>query len=225
MHRLSAGAQPLLRSLMVVSSLIGCARAPTEPAVQPAHDALSGVLPVALAASPSAKVASLLPIAADYRVVLGSDGTLALALLSEDRRLLGRLAIAAGDGPRGSPGVRIEIEDVYGEALQIEAWSSAGALHGRAFVGRRSVAWQVRLDEDGSLAGERWSAPRRDAVDELLALQRARALGADLRELAPRLSDAPVLADRIALAELALELSLRAWAGHGRARLPAVGPP
>lgn len=223
MYLQTAGVQPWLCGLMSILLLIGCAPAPKELAVQPARDAVSGVNPVALEAAPSPAAASLLPIEVEYRVVLGSDGTLALALLGVDRRILGRVAIAAGDGPHGSPGVRVEVEDVDGRALRVEAWSSAGALYGQAFVGPRAVSWRVRLDDDGSLAGERWSSPRRGAIDELVALQRARALGADLCELAPQLSDARVLAERIALAELALELSLRAWTGHGRAHLPTVG--
>lgn len=208
--------------LLLVVLTAGCARAPIVRAVTPARDAASGGQQRDFAASPSPDATALLPPGAGYRVVLGSDSTLGLAIVAADRRILGRVAIAAGAGPHASPGVRMEIEDVGGQTMQIEAWSSAGALHGQAFVGARSVQWRVRYAKDGSLAGERWSLPHRDAVDELVALHRARVLAADLDVLATELSDACVLAERLALATLALELSVRAWAGYGRARLPTV---
>lgn len=224
MNRQTTGAQSLLRGLMILSLASGCAPAPTLPAVDPAgdgHPKLVDNPQWAIEAAPNA-AARLLPVGTDYRVELASDGMLAAALVGPDWRILGSMAIADGTGPRDSPGVRVEIEDLDGQPLRIEAWSSAGALHGQAFVGRRSVAWRVRQEPDGSLAGERWSPPQRDAIDELLALQRARALGADLGELAIGLSNGCELAERIALAELALELSIRAWAGHGRSRLPTI---
>lgn len=220
MDREHAGAQQLLRGLIILSLASGCARPPMVPAVEPAVG-LDGGPQWAIEAAPAA-AARLLPVGTDYRVVLASDGMLAAVLIGSDWRTLGRIAIADGMGPRDSPGVRVEIEDVDGRPLWIEAWSSAGALHGQAFVGGRSVAWRVRQEPDGSLAGERWSPPQRDAIEELLALQRARALGADLSELATELSNGCELAERIALAELALELSIRAWAGHGRSHLPTI---
>jgi hypothetical protein len=222
MDRKTVGAQPWLRGLMICSLVIGCARPPTQSAVLPAEDGAGDGAARAFEAAPAA-AAAFLPIGTDYRVVLASDGMLAAALLGPDRRILGRMAIAAAVGPRESPGVRVEIEDVDGQTMRIEAWSSAGSLYGQAFVGQRSVAWRARLEDDGSLAGESWSLAQRDAVEELVALRRARALGADLGVFATGLSEGCVLAERIALAELALELSVRAWAGHGRSRLPKVG--
>jgi hypothetical protein len=209
-------------ALMIVSLTIGCARTPTETAVEPVRDGASDGRQLALAASPSTAATAMLPVGTSYRVVLGSDGTLALAIVAPDQRLLGRMAIAAGAGPHGSVGVRVEFEDVDGQTMHLEAWSSAGAVHGQAFVGARSIHFRARQDDDGSLAGERWSLAQRDAIDELVTLQRARALGAELGGLTTGLTNDCVLVERIALAELALELSIRAWAGHGRSRLPTI---
>jgi hypothetical protein len=219
--------------LLIVSLLAGCTQA--APAVVPERDGaqLGGDRHLALEARPSAAAAESLPNDVGYRVVLAKDGTLALALVSADQRILGRLAIAAGSGPHGSPGVLVEFEDTDGRSTRVEAWSSAGALHGHAFVDERSAHWRVRHEADGSLAGEAWSVPHAKATEELEALRRARALEMDLGVLAATLaSDGAldettrcVLVERLAFAELALELSIRAWMGRGRAQLPTIGTP
>lgn len=221
MDRQFVTAQPCLRGLMLATLTLACARAPFEPLVIPERDSASDGRSAGFEASPSAAAPSL-PPGASYRVALASDGTLAVALLGADRRLLGRMAIAAGAGPHASPGVRVQLDDLTGPSLMIEAWSSAGALHGQAFVNGHAVAWRVRLEADGTLVPERWSLAHRGAINQLATLHRARDLAADLRELARQQSHSPVLADRIALAELAIELSLRAWTGHARAHLPNI---
>jgi hypothetical protein len=149
-------------------------------------------------------------------VIVGADG-----------RFLGRLRIATDERALASVSMRVDYEDLGGQVTRVEAWSFAGSIDGQALVGRRSANFRVRLGADGSLAGERWSLAHRSAGAELLELRRARAIGADLGVLATELSsgahDRCEIAERIALAELALELSVRAWAGEDRARLPAVG--
>jgi hypothetical protein len=233
MDRKIIGAQPLLRRLFLTVSLIaGCATSPEEAAVSPVS-AFEELRPVTLDALPSPAAAALLPGDARYRIALGPDGTLALLILGPDRRILGHMRIAAGAGPRESPGVRVEWEEKDGRTARVEAWSLASSLRGHAFVGERSAAWRVRHDSDGSLAGEGWSIPRRGpaAAAEAAELERARMLGAELGEFVTWLASSGAieerlaceLAERIVLARLALDLGKRAWTGHGRARLPTLG--
>ncbi|HLT35530.1 MAG TPA: hypothetical protein VK034_04570 [Enhygromyxa sp.] len=231
MDRQTPRAQPLVRALLIVALVPGCIRAPGEAAVDPAATHEAGDR-VTLESRPSAAAAALLPVDAHYRVVLADD-TLALAIVSADRRLLGRMQVAPGIGPHDSPAVRIEWEQQDGHTARVEAWSSAGGLRGHAFVGERSAAWRVRHEADGSLAGEGWSRPRRSPATEaeLLELRRARAIGADLGELVIELANGGVMEDRrgcelverVAFAELALELGVRAWTGDDRSRLPKIG--
>jgi hypothetical protein len=232
MERQALAAPPSVGALLIVSWLSACAQPPAV-AVAPERDGarVGGDRQVTLEARPSPAAAESLAIDVRYRVVLANDGTLALALVSPDRRVLGRLAVAAGIGPFASPGVLVEFEDTDGRSTRVEAWPSAGGLHGHAFVHGRSAHWQVRHEADGSLAGEAWSLPHRDAMadDELRALQRARVMQTDLGTLAAELAldeyERCVLIERLALAELALELSIRAWNGRGRAHLPTIGMP
>lgn len=225
--------QTILCGLMMLSLAGGCVLAPGETAVASATGFVEDDARVVLEGRPSPTAAALLATGARYRVVLAEDDTLALAIVTPDRRIIGRMRIAAGAGPHASPAVQVEWEEHGGRTARVEAWASPGGLRGRLFVGDRSAAWRVRLDVDGSLAGEGWSLPKHGPASEveLAELRRARAIGADLRELTDELSRRAViddrrsceLAERIAMAELALELGHRAWTGHGRARLPVVG--
>lgn len=232
MNRQIFGAQPWLRSLMLVVLLVGgCARVPGDAVVGPVESHEDGRAAV-LEARPSPTAAALLPADARLRMALGPDGTVALVIIGPDRRIVGHMRIAPGTGPRERPGVRIEWEEHGGRTAQVEAWSSAGGLQGHAFVGERAAAWRVRYDADGSLAGEGWSAPRRGSAraGELAELERARVLAAELGELVTLLSNSGVLderrscalAEQVLFAELALDLGARAWTGHGRAHLPTV---
>jgi hypothetical protein len=239
MYRQIDGVQGYLRGLIpTVLLMFGCAPGTAEPPRPP-----TSVGPVvehgvgddryaALEALPSAAAAELLPVDARYRVVLGVEGTLALVIVGPDQRILGRLHIATKARPWAIVGTRVDYEDVGGRATRVEAWSSAGSIDGQALVGDRSARFRVRLGADGSLAGERWSLAHADhSSPELLELRRARAIGADLGALATQLSsvgafakyDRCELGELVALAGLALDLSVRAWAGEGRARLPGVG--
>jgi hypothetical protein len=234
MDRKIIGAQPLLRRLsLTVSVIAGCATSPEKAAVGPVSG-FQELRPITVEdALPSPAAAALLPSDARYRIARGPDGTLALLIVGPDRRILGHMRIAAGAGPRESPGVRVEWEEKGGRTARVEAWSLASSLRGHAFVGERSAAWRVRHESDGSLAGEGWSIPRRGpaAATEAAELERARLLGAELGEFVTWLASSGAieerlaceLAERIVLAKLALDLGKRAWTGHGRARLPTLG--
>jgi hypothetical protein len=152
---------------------------------------------------------------------------IALVVVSPDDRISGRFRIRPLDRADAGYGSTIVIDDFGGPDVTVEAWSSAGDLCGEATVGDRHAAWQVRVDSDGSLAGESWSVRH---GSRSLELRRARAIGADIAALAAELVDSGALAptaereltELVVLAELALELSVRAWDGRGRASLPRV---
>jgi hypothetical protein len=228
----------LLLSVLACSWLTACASAGMiEPASEPnggpevfgpvvAHGAGDGRY-VALEARPSLAAAELLPSRAHYRVTVPADGSLALVIVGVDQRILGRLRIDAIVASHHSAGVRLELDDLTGRATRVEAWSSAGSLHGQVSVGERSARWRVRLEPDGRLEPERWPTKHRgpEAAAELLELRRAQAISADLFVLASQWTS-PELADDLTelftLAELALDLSHRAWSGTHRAKLSPV---
>ncbi|MFO7567989.1 MAG: hypothetical protein R6X02_35435 [Enhygromyxa sp.] len=233
MDRQTHGTRLFLRGLTLITALAGgCARAPSDALVDPVRT-FEALDPTVFEALPSPAAAALLPDGARLLVALGSDGELGLLIVGPDQRILGHLRIAAGSGPRESPGVRVEWEQHSGRVARVEAWSSAGGLCGQTFIGERSAAWRTRHEPDGSLAGEAWSLLRRGPTfaAELAELERARVLEAELAELLPRLSSAAALdarqtcalAERLRFAELALDLGKRAWTRHDRARLPRVG--
>lgn len=188
---------------------------------------------VAAESRPSPTAAALLPEGARYRLVATED-EIAVVVTTADNRIAGRLRIRpldrAGDDSGYGYGSAIVIDDFDGPAATIDAWSSAGGLHGEATIGDRRAAWTVRVDADGSLAGERWSVRHGCDSAESVALRRARAIGSDVGRLAVELARIGALPDaseraltqQALLAELALELSVRAWEGHGRANLPRV---
>ncbi len=240
MYRHSHDARGVLRALIPTFLLVaGCAPCSEliEPTIAPgsigpvvAHGVGDGRY-VALEAVPSPTAAELLPANAHYRAVLGVDGQLALVIVAPDQRILGRLHVADDERHRSTVGTRVDYEDLSGRTTRVEAWSFAGSIDGQALIGKRSARFRVRLEPDGSLAGERWSLAHGDAATaELDELRRARAIGADLGDLAAQLSSSGAFADhdrcalveRLALAELALELSVRAWDGEERSRLPVV---
>jgi hypothetical protein len=218
-------------SLLIVSLLSGaaCASAEISPAIQrgPAERRQ-----VALESWPSTTAAALLPRGARYRLVATAE-EIALLVVTPDDRISGRLRVrplARADTGYGS---RIITDDFGGPDATIDAWSSAGSLLGEATVGDRRAAWQVRVDPDGSLAGERWSFPRARRSPhsaELEALRRARAIGADVAAIYVEMLRSGALpsgmqddlGELVVLADLALDLSMRAWEGRGRASLPRV---
>jgi hypothetical protein len=184
---------------------------------------------VALESWPSAAAAPLLPDGARYRLVATAQ-EIAVVVVSPDNRISGRLRIRPLDRADAGYGSTIVIDDFGGPDVTIDAWSSAGGLCGEATVGHRHAAWQVRVDPDGSLAGESWSVRHGSRSLELTELRRARAIGADIAALTTELVDGGALApaaeheltELVMLAELALELSVRAWDGRHRASLPRV---
>lgn len=184
---------------------------------------------VALESRPSAAAARLLPEGARYRLVATAQ-EIVLVVVSPDNRISGRLRIRPLDRAESGHGWTIMLDDFGGPDATIDAWSSAGGLSGHATVGERQATWRVRVDADGSLAGERWSVRHGSRSLELTELRRARAIGADIAALAAELihsgAFAPTaereLIELVVLAELALELSVRAWDGRGRASLPRV---
>lgn len=219
-------------SICSVLSVRGCA-----PELAPASATPAGVSGtrsaddqrVALEFWPSAAAAPLLPGGARYRLVATAH-EIALVVVSPDDRISGRLRIRPLDRADAGFGSTILIDDFGGPDASIDAWSSVGGLCGEATVGQRHAAWQVRVDPDGSLAGESWSVRHGSRSLELTELRRARAIGADIAALAAELMGSGALdptAEReltelVVLAELALELSVRAWDGRGRASLPRV---
>jgi hypothetical protein len=184
---------------------------------------------VALESWPSAAAAPLLPSGSRYRLVATAH-EIALVVVGPDDRISGRLRIRPLDRADAGHGSTIVIDDFDGPEATIGAWSSAGGLCGEATVGRRRATWQVRVDADGSLAGERWSVRHGARSLELSELRRARAIGADIAALADELVASGALAptvereliELVVLADLALELSVRAWDGRGRASLPRI---
>jgi hypothetical protein len=224
----------LLLSVLACSWLTACASAGmVEPEGGPeafgpvvAHGAGVGRY-VALEARPSLAAAELLPSRAHYRVTVPAAGSLALVIVGADQRILGRLRIDATVASHHSAGVRLELDDLTGRATRVEAWSSAGSLHGQVSIGERSARWRVRLEADGRLEPERWPTKHRgpEAAAELLEIRRAQAISADLFVLtsqwaSPELADD--LTELLTLAELALDLSHRAWSGTHRAKLSPV---
>lgn len=205
----------------------------SQPATHP-HRAVASVQAMdhgrhlTLESSPSSSAAPLLPPGAHYRVILVGPDELALLVLGPDDRIAGRLRVEPLDRANASGASTITIDDFGGPLTTVEVWTGPGGLRGQTKVGDQRAHWRVRLDADGSLAGERWS-PRH--AKRSTQLRRARALGADLAQVAASLrrsgsleaSTRRDLSELIALTELALDLSVRAWEGHDRAHLPKVG--
>lgn len=217
----------LLSTTACAGAAAEVARAPSGPS-----EAIHGTLPdrpLTLESQPSAAAAALLPDGARYRLVATAK-EVALVVVGPDDRISGRLRIRPHDRADAGYGSTIMIDDFGGPDATIDAWSSAGGLHGAATVGDRRAAWQVRVDPDGQLAGESWSVRHGTGSLELTELRRARAIGADIVALADELVGSGTLtpaaerelAELVVLAELALELSVRAWDGRGRASLPRV---
>ena len=216
---------------------LGCIRpsvecAPFSGEIEPSAITASGEADertVALESRPSPAAASLLPSGARYRLIATAE-EIALLVVTPDNRISGRLRIRPLDRLDGY-GSTIVIDDFSGPEATIDTWSSAGGLFGQARVGERRAAWKVRVDTDGNLAGEHWSVRHGSHSAEIETLHVARAIGADIRWLASELARSGVLApgregeltERAMLAELALELTVRAWEGRGRASLPRVG--
>jgi hypothetical protein len=224
-----------LAALLICSLLpaTACAHSGSAPTSAPMAATTSAEGHVALESWPSPAAAALLPTGARYRMV-ATAREIALVVVGADDRIAGRLRIQAREQARDRAnagyGSTITLDDFGGPTATIDAWSSAGGLCGAATVGDRHAAWQVRVDADGSLAGEHWSVRHVSASRELTELRRARAIGADLAALATELIDSGALAstaereltELVVLADLALELSVRAWDGRRRASLPRV---
>jgi hypothetical protein len=220
-------------SLLVGSLLTGTgcvhASAETSPGSAVIEPCSAEAHQVTLEFQPSATAAPLLPGGARYRLVATQD-EIALLVVTPDNRISGRLRIRPLDREDIVYGSTIVMDDFGGLDATIDAWSSAGGLRGEATVGDRRAAWQVRVDPDGSLAGERWSVRHGSHSIELTELRRARAIGADVAALAAELVDSGALPsateheliELMVLADLALDLSVRAWEGRGRASLPHV---
>jgi hypothetical protein len=220
-------------SLLIFVLLSGTARASTEMSTV---SAVAEPTPVeggrvALESRPSAAAASLLPEGARYRLVTTPE-EIALLVMGPDNRISGRVRIRplGRDRVDASYGATIIIDDFGGPDATIDTWSSAGGLSGKLRVGNRRASWRVRVEPDGSLVGERWSVRHGPRSLELAELRRARAIGADIAALCRELVSSGALAPEMAneltelvvLAELALDLSVRAWDGRGRASLPRV---
>lgn len=224
-------------SICTLLSASACARSETAPcSADPGeviHSNMDGQR-VALESSPSAAARALLPDGARYRLVATAE-QIALVVVGPDDRISGRLRIRpldradAGYGYVGY-GYAIMVDDFGGPDATIDAWSTGSGLCGEATVGDQRATWQVRIDADGSLAGESWSVRHGSRSVELTELRRARAIGADIAALATELVGSGALApatereltELVVLAELALELSVRAWDGHGRTSLPRM---
>jgi hypothetical protein len=221
---------PLTLLVCSLLSVTACMHAPTASASAAAHTRGADEQRVALESWPSAAAAALLPGGARYRVVATAE-EIALVVVGPDDRIAGRLRIRPLDRANAGYGSTIVIDDFGGPDATIDAWSSADGLCGEATVGDRRAAWHVRVDPDGSVAGEHWSVRHGSHSAELTELRRARAISADIAALASELVDSGALAlttereltELVTLAELALELSVRAWDGRGRASLPRVG--
>jgi hypothetical protein len=210
--------------LVVLSSLLGCAKAPTMAASSPivAHGVVDGPT-VSLESRPSPTAAQLLPEDAHYRVVFVAPREVALLVEDPRGRITGRLRIHSLE----HEGATVLIDDFDGPAARIEAWPTVAGLRGQATIGQGHASWQVSVDLDGSLAGRRWSGRQRGPAELLDNLRRARAIGHDLGRITHELQYNGALADArllelVTLAELSLDLSVRAWEGHDRARLPAL---
>ncbi|PRP92229.1 hypothetical protein ENSA5_50310 [Enhygromyxa salina] len=185
---------------------------------------------VALESVPSPHASALLPPGARYRVVVAAPNELALVIVRPDDRISGRLRIRPSEACAGcsGPASSIMLDDFDGPPARVDVWASAGAMGGEATVGQRSAHWRVRLSPDGSVAGETWSVNHGAPSDELAELRRARAISADLQLLGVELQRSGALeptserelTELLALADLALELSVRAWEGRDRATLP-----
>jgi hypothetical protein len=220
----------LVCSLLPVSACAQARHAPASAAPgEPVHTESADDQRVALESSPSAAAAALLPSGARYRLVATAE-QIALVVVGPDGRISGRLRIRPLDRADAGYGSTIVIDDFGGPEATIDAWSSPGGLCGEATVGGRRAAWQVRVDPDGSLAGESWSVGHGSHSLELEELRRARAIGADIAVLATELMNSGAIAfttereltELVMLADLALELSVRAWDGRGRASLPRM---
>jgi hypothetical protein len=217
----------------------GCARGSAPSAEEPVQSAqivargIGNGRHLSLESEPSTAAAALLPSGARYRVVIASPEQIALVVVTPDQRILGRMRIRSVEGPLTSLGSSIIVDDFGGPSATIDAWSSPGALRGEAVVGTHKASWQVQLAADGTLAARSWSARQTTRSAELLELRRAHAIGSDLARLTAELSRRGLLevdtrrdlGELISLAELSLDLSLRAWEGRGRAKLPKLGWP
>jgi hypothetical protein len=243
--RVTRTARPSSAVFLLICLLAGgCGSIPSEVAsIQPApvaHDPTGPVIAhgishgrhFALESRPSSGAAALLPAHARYRVVLGRPGELALVVVSPSGQVLGRLHVRPLAASLGGPASRIVVDDFDGPPALIEAWSTVDGLRGEATVAGRSARWRVRLDTNGGLVGEAWSAKQGSRGPELAQLRQARAIGADLGQLGAQLrrgaSLEPAiereLLELLTFTELALELSVRAWEGRGRSELKRLEP-
>lgn len=214
-----------IRSLVVGSMLaLGACASPSAELAHTVPPDMGAV--VGIDAWPSPAAAALLPEGVGYRFAVASPGEIALLVMSRDGRIAGRVRILADD-----QWCEVVVDDFAGAQVQVDARTTGDRVEGRVIVGRREATWRVRMDADGSLAGERWSA-RTGSGDaaEHVNLLRARALTHDINRIAIEREDLlPEGALELAvLAELSVELSVRAWERRGRAHLPSlaslVGP-
>ena len=205
----------------------GCASTPPT-ALSPAPETTTLAVS-ARAASPSPATSTRMPSAANYYLALGQRGDLGLLVSSSDGRIWGRLYLDAGsiDGQ-----IHLAFEREGFDNLALEARGGAGVLDGTLDTDALAVSWRAASDASGQLHGQRWSAHGGNA-ESCAQIHDVHALLDDLRELGPTLADAAAwsgpdrqaLVERLALAELALELSERACERRDRADLPKVTGP
>lgn len=194
---------------------------------------------LSLIAEPSERAATSLPVGARYHVAAASPESVALAFVSADARVLGRLAVRLDEdatSPLGGSGLVLEHETPDGRRVVIEARTRGDRIEGRVHLDGEAASWRVRLSSTGELDGERWSARGRSSDTDLELLRATASITADLGELvdasvhasidelSPEL-DACSLAELTHLAQIATELSVRAWLGQDRAQLPSVTGP
>jgi hypothetical protein len=234
-HRERAGRHGLgeLAELLTVLACVspGCARGSAEP-TRPQTAEVVAEPRAAHRADQRARVhgwgrptagLAWLPEGARYLVSISAEEDLTLEVVDARGRRLARLELWAA--PEHAPSftlaeVELRLVDLDGAHARVVAWAHAGSITGALELDGRAASWRVGLGADGSLAGQRWSRRVREAG--LARLGRTHALLDDLAGLALALERCE-LGERLALATLALELGARAWAGVGRARLPAVG--
>lgn len=208
-----------IRSLVVGSMLaLGACASPSAEIAHTVPPDMGAV--VGIDAWPSPTAAALLPEGAGYRLAVASPEEIALLVMSRDGRIAGRVRILV-DGQL----CEVVVDDFAGSQVQVDVKTTGDRVEGRAIVGRQETTWRVRMDADGSLAGERWSA-RTGSGDaaEHVNLLRARALTHDINRIVVEREDLlPEGALELAvLAELSVELSVRAWERRGRAHLPSL---
>ena len=215
----------LLCVLATCASAVACAT-PSAPGTRtPVNDA-----PTIASFDELASDAAGLPPGAELHVALAGDGALGVLVSTRDRRIWAHLYLRPPDPHTSELEVVVDFERDSEDRISVEAEAISGGLMGSVQVEAGTASWRVAHDGDGSLHAERWSP---GLARRCPTLRLARDISVELEHLRPQLGahaplaepDLRALLERVSLAQVALELGLRACESRARAELPRLTAP